>query len=234
MNGRLGNLRRHLEYVAVRLRYPQESVDFYRAIQRRKIRHGIAYERGHGVGEAQIDFLRSRDLQPSDRVLDIGCGDLRGGRYIIDYLDAGNYTGMDISPAALGAAHETLSGAGVRHKRPLLVCNDDLRFDEFDRPFDVVFSHSVFTHLPIEYIEECFANLRQILADGGRAYLSYGDVEDTESGWRRSLTRTVGNSNHYRYGFEELKRLGGEYGLSVHYDPYAELPVGNLRMLVIE
>ena len=37
-------------------------------------------------------------------MLEIGCGNLRAGRLFIDYLDAGNYYGIDISPDILLAA----------------------------------------------------------------------------------------------------------------------------------
>ena len=34
------------------------------------------------------------------RMLEIGCGNLRAGRLFIDYLDAGDYYGIDISPTS--------------------------------------------------------------------------------------------------------------------------------------
>ena len=44
----------------------------------------------------QMGFLLNHGLSPSDHFLDVGCGTLRGGIPIIEYLDPGNYTGFDV------------------------------------------------------------------------------------------------------------------------------------------
>ena len=50
------------------------------------------------AGQVQFDYLISHGLQPGDRMLEIGCGNLRAGHLFIDYLSAGNYYGIDTSP----------------------------------------------------------------------------------------------------------------------------------------
>ena len=40
------------------------------------------------IGRLQYDFLREQGLQPQDKLLDIGCGCLRGGIHFIDYLES--------------------------------------------------------------------------------------------------------------------------------------------------
>ncbi len=47
-------------------------------------------------------------------MLDIGCGNLRAGWRFIDYLEAGHYYGIDISPDILMAAKQTLTTQGSR------------------------------------------------------------------------------------------------------------------------
>src|SRR3979409_2149502 len=49
------------------------------------------------IGELQFQFLRTHGLEPQHRLLDIGCGSLRGGVRFVSYLDPGNYFGIDIS-----------------------------------------------------------------------------------------------------------------------------------------
>lgn len=60
------------------------------------------------MGQLQFDFLVRQGLKPEHRLLDIGCGTLRGGRHFIRYLNPGNYTGMDISPKALDFANQLI------------------------------------------------------------------------------------------------------------------------------
>ena len=47
------------------------------------------------IGKLQFDFLISRGLKPHHVFLDIACGSLRAGRFLIPYLDAGNYLGIE-------------------------------------------------------------------------------------------------------------------------------------------
>ena len=66
------------------------------------------------LGQLQFDYLVSHGLQPGDRMLEIGCGNLRAGRLFIDYLNPGNYYGIDISPEILLAAEQALAEFGLR------------------------------------------------------------------------------------------------------------------------
>ena len=49
----------------------------------------------------QIEFLKGVGLQPHHHLLDLGCGTMRGGIPLIQYLDVGHYTGVDVRPAVL-------------------------------------------------------------------------------------------------------------------------------------
>ena len=118
------------------------------------------------IGKLQFDFLVSNGLQPHHRLLDIGCGTLRGGRHFIKYMNAGNYSGIDISPKAIDSGKQLVEQEGLSEKQPKLVVsrNKDLRFKEFDgRVFDYLIAQSVFTHLKPEHIEECFQHISRLM-----------------------------------------------------------------------
>jgi ubiquinone/menaquinone biosynthesis C-methylase UbiE len=120
------------------------------------------------IGELQFEYLLRHHLTPSSRLLEIGCGNLRGGWRFIDYLEPGNYVGLDISPEILLAAQSVVAERGLRHKLPYLYLVDDLRLRSLpDNYFDVAHAHSVFTHSPIEVIEECLDNIWRVLRPGG-------------------------------------------------------------------
>jgi SAM-dependent methyltransferase len=127
-----------------------------------------SHDRWLALGQKQFDYLIEHGLQPSHRLLDIGCGTLRAGRLFIDYLDTGNYYGIDISPEILFAAQQTVLDYGLQGKMPHLVLVRDNRFAFLpDRYFDVVHAHRVFSHSPIEVIEECLAHVERILKPDG-------------------------------------------------------------------
>jgi SAM-dependent methyltransferase len=128
------------------------------------------------VGQMQIDFLSGEGLAEQHRMLDIGCGTLRGGRHFIRHLDPEGYTGVDISEGVIEAGKQLLVDEGLVEKRPRLLANTagDLRFAMFtDETFDFLLAQSVFTHLKEEHIEECFQNIGRVMGGDSRFYFTF-------------------------------------------------------------
>ncbi|HVS67957.1 MAG TPA: class I SAM-dependent methyltransferase [Mycobacteriales bacterium] len=139
--------------------------------------------RSRRVGKLQFDYLREHGLQPHHRVLEIGCGNLRAGWRLIRYLDPGNYYGLDISQQVLFAAQQTVADRGLTAKLPYLVLVRDQRFTLLpDATFDVVHAHSVFSHAPLDVIEDCFAHVGRIMKPDGFFDLTFKRTEGKEYG----------------------------------------------------
>ncbi len=126
------------------------------------------------LGLLQFEFLRERGLRPDDRLLDVGCGALRGGVHFIRYLDDGGYYGIDRNASLLAAATEVeLPRAGLAARRPNLLLNDRFEFSRFGATFRWALAQSVFTHLPLNSIERCLVNIAEVLEPGGRFYATF-------------------------------------------------------------
>lgn len=128
------------------------------------------------IGTLQFDFLRGRGLAPEHKMLDLGCGALRGGRRFIRYLDKSNYTGIDISPACIEAANKLVIDEKLTDKAPRLILNEtkSMAFDEFSgQTFDYIMAQSVFTHLPQEVISACFENIGKVMHANSAFYFTY-------------------------------------------------------------
>jgi len=139
--------------------------------------------RSRRVGRLQFDYLRQHGLQPHHRVLEIGCGNLRAGWRIIRYLDTGNYYGIDISQQVLFAAQQTVADRGLAEKLPYLVLVRDQAFTLLpDAAFDVVHAHSVFSHTPLDVIEDCFAHVGRIMKPDGYFDFTFKRTEGKEYG----------------------------------------------------
>jgi SAM-dependent methyltransferase len=167
-------LRRSARDLGLRLRH-RDHVSYYRAVMAadtaRDPRAAVGSrneERWLELGRMQFDYLFGHGLLPGHRLLEIGCGNLRAGWRFIDHLDIGGYYGIDISPDILISAKETLTARGLQDKLPHLTLVRDLTFDFLpDGYFDVVHAHSVFSHCPIEVIEECLRNIGRIMKPDG-------------------------------------------------------------------
>jgi ubiquinone/menaquinone biosynthesis C-methylase UbiE len=127
------------------------------------------------LGALQLGFLVGRGLRPSMRLLDLGCGCLRGGIHFVRYLDPGNYFGMDVNESLLVAGWNELEEAGLRDRLPQgnLLANGSFEAWRFGVDFDFVLAQSVFTHLPTDWLRDCLGELARCMKSGGQFYTTY-------------------------------------------------------------
>lgn len=226
------HVRRMARDALLRLRH-RDHIAYYRAVMasdaardpRAAVGHNPSAESWERVGRLQYDYLLRHGLRPHHRMLDIGCGNLRAGRLFIGHLDTGNYYGIDISPAILLAAQDTLVREGLQARLPHLTLADDLTFAFLpDGHFDVVHAHSVFSHSPRHVIEECFAHVGRILAPGGFFDLTFDRTEGEE--------HQVLHEDFY-YRTDTLVALAARHGLTARFmADWEELPHGQSKLRV--
>jgi cyclopropane fatty-acyl-phospholipid synthase-like methyltransferase len=176
----------------------------------------------------QFEFLSSRGLRTEHRLLDIGCGTLRGGIPLIDYLETGHYIGVEARAEALEEAHKELKGAGLEHKRPLLIHASDPGQVKLEAPVDVAWAFAVLFHMPDEVLDACLGLVSRSLTEGGELYanVKLGDRHDGAQ-WRefpivrrprdfyQSLAATHGLSMSE---LGTLHSIGHQTGISAHDD----------------
>lgn len=171
--------------------------------------------------EWQFDLMRDAGLAPPDALLDLGCGVLRGGIAFVEYLDAGNYYGMDLSLDALLDGHRRVHERGLGPERPTLVRNEDLSFAEVDGvDADFMLAQSVWSHLPPDRVEECLANVPRALAADASVIATYNRVEGDEP-------RDVGYGVDWAYPLDWLAARAAAHGFDlVEHDPPEPHPNG--------
>ncbi len=204
--------------------HTRDHAGYYRAVMRSDVTRsheaavgGRTHDWWLKIGQMQFDYLVKHGLKPGDRMLEIGCGDLRAGRLFIDYLDAGNYYGIDVSPDILLAAQDTLCHAGLQAKLPHLTVVADLTLKFLPAGhFTIVHAHSVFSHSPVAVIDECLANVGRVMAPG--AFFDF------------TFDRTEGAEHHvlredFYYRTETLIGLAARHGLAARFmADWEELP----------
>jgi SAM-dependent methyltransferase len=132
----------------------------------------------------QISFLQSHGLEPRHRLLDIGCGTLRGGIPIIDYLDRGLYYGIEVRPSVLAEGLKELCDAGLEDKCPTLIVGDIGAIDIPAR-LDFVWAFSVLIHMTDEIVERTMAFVSRQLSSDGAFYANVRtDTHRADGHWQ--------------------------------------------------
>lgn len=134
------------------------------------------------MGALQRDFLIARGMKPEDRVLDIGCGAMRGGAPLAAWLDPGGYYGIDISQSLIEAGwRQEIEAAGLADRLPRdhLHVTDDFEVP-FDGLFDVGLAVSLFTHLRLDGYIRCLEKMAPHFAAGSRIFASIFEGEGAE------------------------------------------------------
>lgn len=153
------------------------------------------------VGKLQFQFLVDHGLKPEHKLLDIGCGPLRGGLHFIPYLDPGNYWGIDISASLIEAGwNEELGKAKLQTRQPRhqLVCLQDFEFNTLNEQFDFSIAASVFTHLSFNRIRRCLVRLAPVLEPGGKLFATFFEVPIDKSS-EEPLSHNPGDTITYSY-----------------------------------
>lgn len=164
------------------------------AVVRRGDHRGFVGGMWDELGSLQLEFLIEQGVTPETKLLDVGCGCLRGGIHFVRYLDIGNYYGIDISQALLDAGYDVeLAAAGLQGRMPRanLNCNSGFDADMFGVKFDVAIAQSVFTHLPLNHFKICMARAAGYVRPGGMFYATVFLAPD-DSDWTRPITHAPG------------------------------------------
>jgi len=174
------------------------------------------------LGPAQAEFLIAQGLKPEHRLLDIGCGALRGGVHFVRYLAAGGYFGIDRNAALIEAGYtEELARAGLTERLPRsnLRVVDDFDAADFGVPFDMGLAFSVFTHLPFNDVRVCLERWTEVAAPGSALFATIFAIPEGAPSWR-SVEQQSGVVSHptrdpYHYRLDDMAYLGRALDLDV-------------------
>lgn len=134
--------------------------------------------------EFQINFLNQNGLKPEHTLLDIGCGTLRGGIPIIDYLECGNYTGIDVRKEVIKEAIKELEEERLTNKKPTIISFNDFDELETNKQFDIVFAFSVLIHLSDDILEKSISYVSKTLKNDGKYFANVNIGKREEGNWQ--------------------------------------------------
>lgn len=131
----------------------------------------------------QIEFLVDEGLEPHHRLLDVGCGTLRGGAPLIDYLEAGHYVGVESRYEPMKEGLEELLRHDLEEKRPIFLTADLLSVVDYLPSFDFIWAFAVLFHMRDPVLEDTLSFVSRHLNDGCAFYANVETGERKEEGW---------------------------------------------------
>ena len=143
------------------------------------------------MGAMQFFYLFNLGLRHYHTLLDFGCGSLRLGRFAIQYLDKGNYCGIEPKAKLID------DGIELNHlkelieaKEPCIRISDDCDLTFFRKKFDYIIAHSIFTHMPQEQIKKSLKSARKIMTNDTLFLATYIEGKKDYKGetWTQNLT----------------------------------------------
>jgi SAM-dependent methyltransferase len=135
---------------------------------------GARVERFEQDGRLLFIALLRRGLTPDSHVIDVGCGALRAGYWLIHFLDPGHYHGIEPAQGRLDAARATLLEPGLEQsRRPTFANNADFDLSGFGVVPDFVLARSIWSHAAKGQIVALLDSFRDVSRLGSLLLASY-------------------------------------------------------------
>lgn len=131
-------------------------------------------------GRFQRELLRSLGLVQGHSLLDVGCGPIRAGVHFIEFLDPGNYCGVDFNPSFVESANRLIESGPLTSKSPQIFLIDEFEVGRLGRKFDYLLCFSVLNHCTDSERHLFFDRIKCAMHQDSRLVVTHGDWFDAE------------------------------------------------------
>ena len=136
------------------------------------------------VGDEFSHILIRHGLRADMNVLDVGCGQGRMARPLVDFLSRGSYTGFDIVSSGIEWCQKHYADVpnfkfehapvfNARYNAGGIVSASGFVFPYSDDEFDMAFLTSVFTHMFAKDVENYLMQISRTLKPGGKCLITW-------------------------------------------------------------
>lgn len=172
-----------------------------------------------------LEYLKSHNLKPYHKILDLGAGGLRSALSLVPYLDSNNYFAIDINKYLLEDGYKyEIEANGYQEKFPInnIKVTHDFNGEDFNVIFDYIWSFSLWTHLDISECNKCLFELAKILKSGG-IYLTTCFIVDNKkySLSQQRISDVTITTYHYKdpyhHRFDDFIEIANNNGFDIEY-----------------
>tara|TARA_Y100000590_G_scaffold150092_1_gene172361 strand:- start:11188 stop:11868 length:681 start_codon:yes stop_codon:yes gene_type:complete len=192
------------------------------------------------AGHSQLGILKFFGMKPESKVLDIGCGCLRGGRKVIPELNPGCYFGIEPNREMLEAGLEIcIESSTLDEKVPTFDYNDSFDLGVFGAKFNFFIARSIWSHASKGHIEKMLDEFIEWREPGAIFITSYHRARVPILGEYHG-TEWVGKSHEsleggvVRHSLWRIKRLCAQRGLTVREFVDERFDFGSQVWLIVE
>jgi len=132
----------------------------------------------------QLRFLSDMDLKPGHYLFEIGCGTLRGGVPLIQYLENGHYFGVEVREEVLDEGRKELREAGLEGKNPTLLLSPKIAQLTVNQKFDYIWAFSVLIHMNDKILNDTLLFVSKHLSEEGVFYANVIIGDRKEGNWQ--------------------------------------------------
>lgn len=224
------NFKRYLKWRITHPFAPYE--DYYVHAVMKKINSGSGHP---AIGSASrpvrehselLTFMQKYGLQPTDVAVDYGCGSLRLGHSVIDFLEPGKFWGVDITDEFYKLGLEGMDPVWLREKAPKLgVINPEtLAKVRADKP-RLIGSWHVCSKVPEARLESYIGNIVSLMSPGSIALVHFPETAE-----RRKLSGLAWASP--RSLLEKIARQHAP-NAQINFEPLVEGEVDGIRQTLL-
>jgi len=173
--------RRWLRYPLWRLANPLAPYErFYADVVLKRLRR-IGHHDAIGASARPIrastellDIMTTHGLQPGHTFVDYGCGSLRLGKAVLEYLEPYNFFGLDVTAKFLELGRQFIGADLAAAKQPnlLVILPTALRQVAQVQP-DYIGSWHVCSKVPTRQLTRYFASIIGLMGDQSQAFIQF-------------------------------------------------------------